>query len=299
VVFGVADTSLFVSIVPRERYLQANSLLNGSRAFSFVAGPSVTGVLVQVLTAPVALVVDALSFLGSAAFLQRISPQEAPSAEEGSGGVLVGLRWIYGSRIVRDELLATATINFFNFVFFALFVLYVTETLGVEPGVLGLVLGAGAVGGLVGSVVTTPLARRIGVGPAFVLGCVAFPAPLLLVPLAGGSDPVVLALLFLAEFGAGLGVMILDISGGSIMAAVIPHVLRSRVSGAYTFANYGVRVAGSLAGGFLGSAIGLRPTLWIATAGALLGVLFLLPGPLPRLRELPELDEPTRAVLPP
>jgi MFS family permease len=291
VVFGVADTSLFVSIVSRDRYLEANSLLNGSRAFSFVAGPSITGVLVQLLTAPAALVLDALSFLGSAAFLQRIAPREVPTDPEG-GSVLVGLRWILGSRIVRDSLLATATVNFFNFVFWALFVLYATRSLGVEPGTLGLVLGAGAVGGIVGSVVTAPLARRIGVGPAFVLGCVVFPAPLLLVPLAGGSDPVVLALLFLAEFGSGLGVMILDISAGSIFAAVIPHRLRSRVSGAYTFANYGVRVAGSLVGGLLGSAIGLRPTLWIATGGALLGVLFLLPGPLPRLRELPEPDEP-------
>jgi MFS family permease len=294
VVFGVADTSLFVSIVPRERYLPANSLLNGSRAFSFVAGPSVAGLLVQGLTAPVALVADALSFLGSAAFLARISPQEVQTDPE-SGSVLTGLRYIRGSAIVRSSLLATATINFFNFVFFALFVLYATRELGVSAGTLGLVLGAGAVGGLVGSVVTTPLARRIGVGSAFVVGCVVFPAPLLLVPLAGGSgsDAVVLALLFLAEFGSGLGVMILDISAGSIFAAVIPHRLRSRVSGAYTFANYGVRVLGSLAGGALGSWVGLRPTLWIATAGALAGVLWLLPGPVPRLRELPEPDEAT------
>jgi MFS family permease len=291
VLFGVADTSLFVSIVARERYVEANSLLNGSRAFSYVAGPSVAGGLVQVLTAPVALVVDAISFLGSAIFLGRIAPREVPSDPEG-GGVLVGLRWIAQSAVVRPSLLATATLNFFNFVFWALFVLYATRSLGVSPGTLGLVLGAGAVGGVVGSVVTTPLAQRIGIGPAFVVGCVVFPAPLLLVPLAGGSDPVVLALLFLAEFGSGLGVMILDISAGSIFAAVIPHRLRSRVSGAYTFANYGVRVVGSLAGGVLGSAIGLRPTLWIATAGALAGVLFLLPSPVPRLRTLPEPDEP-------
>jgi MFS family permease len=295
VLFGVADTSLFVSIVARERYVEANSLLNGSRAFSYVAGPSVAGGLVQVLTAPVALVVDAISFLGSAIFLGRIAPREVPSDPEG-GGVLVGLRWIAQSAVVRPSLLATATLNFFNFVFWALFVLYATRSLGVSPGTLGLVLGAGAVGGVVGSVVTTPLAQRIGIGPAFVVGCVVFPAPLLLVPLAGGSDPVVLALLFLAEFGSGLGVMILDISAGSIFAAVIPHRLRSRVSGAYTFANYGVRVVGSLAGGVLGSAIGLRPTLWIATAGALAGVLFLLPSPVPRLRTLPEPDEPAPII---
>jgi MFS family permease len=291
VLFGVADTSLFVSIVPRERYVEANSLLHGSRAFSFVGGPSVGGVLVQVLTAPVALVADAFSYLASAALLGRISPREVPSDPEG-GGVLDGLRYIASSPVMRTSLLATATVNFFNFVFWALFVLYATRALGVSPGTLGLVLGAGAVGGLVGSVVTTPLSRRIGIGPAFVVGCVVFPAPLLLVPLAGGSDPLVLALLFLAEFGSGLGVMILDISAGSIFAAVIPHRLRSRVSGAYTFANYGVRVVGSLAGGALGSAVGLRPTLWIATAGALAGVLWLLPGPVPRLRVLPEPDEP-------
>jgi MFS family permease len=290
VLFNVADTSLFVSIVARDRYVAANSLLNGSRAFSFVAGPGLSGVLVQVLTAPVTLLLDAFSFVASALLLGRISPREVPSDAEGSG-VLTGLRYIAGSAIMRSSLLATATINFFNFVFWALFVLYATRELGVSPGTLGLVLGAGAVGGLVGSAVTTPITRRIGIGPTFVLGCVVFPAPLLLVPLAGGSEAVVLALLFLAEFGSGIGVMMLDISAGSIKAALIPHRLRSRVSGAYTFANYGVRVAGSLLGGALGSTIGLRPTLWIATTGALVGVLFLIPSPVPRLRELPEPDE--------
>ena len=95
-------------------------------------------------------------------------------------------------------------------------------------------------------------------------------------------------MLFLAEFGSGLGVMLLDISGGTILAAVIPPELRSRVSGAYMFANYGIRVLGALAGGWLGSAIGLRPTLWIATAGALCGVFWLLPSPVLRVRTLPD-----------
>jgi MFS family permease len=130
--------------------------------------------------------------------------------------------------------------------------------------------------------------RLIGVGPTLVLGCVLFPVPILLVPLARGSETVVLGCLLLAEFGSGLGVMLLDISAGSIFAAVIPHRLRSRVSGAYTFVNYGIRVLGSLTGGLLGSWIGLRPALWIGAAGAILGVLFLLPSPVPRLRELPE-----------
>jgi MFS family permease len=173
-------------------------------------------------------------------------------------------------------------------VFWAVFVLYATRELDVGAGTLGLVLGAGAVGGLLGSVIASPIARRIGVGPTLVLGFVLFPAPLVLVPLADGSEAIVLGCLFLAEFGSGVGVMLLDISAGSIHAAVIPPRLRSRVSGAYTFVNYGIRVLGSLAGGLLGSTLGLRPALWIGVTGALLGVLFLLPSPVLRLRELPQ-----------
>ena len=290
VLFNVSDASLFQTIVPRDRFVEASSLLNGSRAFSFVAGPTAAGVLVHAITAPGALLVDALSFVSSGALLGRIRPVEPRPARERQG-VTVGLRWIADSPIVRPALLATATINFFNFVFWALFVLYATRTLGVAAGTLGLVLGCGAVGGLVGSVIATPVTRLIGVGPTLVLGCVLFPAPILLVPLARGPETVVLACLFLAEFGSGLGVMLLDISAGSLFAAVIPPRLRSRVSGAYTFVNYGIRVLGSLAGGLLGAWLGMRTALWIGAAGAMLGVFFLLPSPIPRLRDLPEAAE--------
>lgn len=287
VLFNVSDASLFQAIVARERFVEASSLVNGSRAFSFVAGPSVAGLLVHAVTAPGALLLDAFSFLASGAMLGRIRPDE-PRPDHEPGGVTTGLRWIAASPVVRSTLLATATINFFNFVFWALFVLYATRTLGVSSGTLGLVLGAGAVGGIVGSVIATPLTRRLGVGPTLVLGSVLFPVPLLLVPLAHGSEAVVLGYLFLAELGSGLGVMLLDINAGSLFAAVIPNRLRARVSGAYTFVNYGIRVLGSLAGGLLGTWIGLRPTLWIGAAGAILGVLLLLPSPVLRIRELPE-----------
>lgn len=285
--FNVSDASLFVSIVPRRRFVEGSSLLNGSRAFSYIAGPSVAGLLVRVVSAPVALVVDALTFLGSAALLRHIAPREAPPDREG-GGVRSAARFVIDSSTVRPILLATATINLFSFVFQALFVLYATRSLAVGAGTLGLVLGAGAVGGLAGSIVASPLSRRIGLGRCLILGCVVFPAPLLLVPLASGSERVILLLLFLAELGSSFGMMLLDISAGTLFAAVIPHELRSRVSGAYMFVNYGVRVLGALAGGWLGASVGLRPTLWIATAGALAGVLWLLPSPVPRIRSVPE-----------
>jgi len=292
VLFQVSYASLFVSIVPREEYVSANSLLAGSRAFSFVAGPSIGGVLVQVLKAPFALLVDAVSYLFSAFYLGSISPVEPPTEPAERGHVVAGIRFVLGNPTMRASLLATATINLFNFIFWALFILYAVRSLHVRAGTLGLVLGAGAVGGVIGSIVTTRLGRRIGIGPAFLFGCILFPVPLLLVPLAGGPKPLVLAMLLLAEFGSGLGVMILDISAASIFAALVPHRLRSRVSGAYTLVNYGVRPLGSLIGGFLGSSIGLRPTLWIAAAGAIAGFLWLLPSPVAQMRDLPESAEP-------
>jgi MFS family permease len=290
VLFFVSYSTLFVSLVPRERYLEANSLLNGSRAFSFVAGPSVAGVLVQVFSAAGAIVVDACSFLVSAFTLRSIHPVEPPTEVAERGHVKAGMRYLWHSKIVRASLLATATINFFNFVFWALFILYVTRTLGVTPGVLGLVLGAASVGGVLGSVLTGRISRRLGVGPAFAFGCVLFPAPLVLVPLAGGSNLSIYACLFGAEFLSGFGVMVLDITAASIKAALVPDRLRARVAGAYMVVNYGVRPLGSLLGGALGTWIGLRPTLWIASVGAIAGVLWLLPSPILGLRDLPEVE---------
>jgi MFS family permease len=291
VFFFVAYSSLFVALVERDDYVEGNSLLAGSRAFSFVAGPSVGGILVQLLKAPYALLVDSLSFLFSAAFLSSIDPVEPEIEVAEKGHVVAGVRFIVTSPVMRSSLLATATINLFNFVFHALFILYAVRSLGVRPATLGIVLGAGAIGGLIGSFVTSRLGHTLGIGPTYILGCILFPVPLVLVPLAGGPYWLILAMLFFAEFGAGLGVMILDISAASIFAALVPHRLRSRVSGAYMVVNNGIRPVGSLIGGFLGTAIGLQTTLWIGVVGAMTGFLFLLPSPIPKMRELPELAE--------
>jgi MFS family permease len=98
----------------------------------------------------------------------------------------------------------------------------------------------------------------------------------------------VLALLFVSEAVSGLGVMVLDISAGALMAALIPHAMRARVAGAFRTVNYGVRPVGALLGGALGTLLGVRPALWVATVGAVLGVLWLIGSPVVRLRTLPE-----------
>ena len=292
VLFDLSYPTLFVSLATRDRYIEGNSLVHGSRSFSFVAGPSLSGLLVAVFSAPIALLGDAVSFLVSALFLGRVPAEEPPIEHEDEPGlrarVSTGLRFIGGNAIFRPTLIAVATLNFFNYAFQALFVLYATRTLGVEPGTLGLVLGVAAVGGLLGAVTAGRIGRALGVGRAFLLGCVLFPLPLVLVPLAEGPEWLVIVMLFLAEFGSGFGVMILDINAGSMMFALTPDRLRSRATGAFNFVNWGIRPLGALAGGALGAWLGVRPTLWVATIGALAGALLLLPSPVPGLRELPE-----------
>ncbi|MEV8508015.1 MFS transporter [Actinoplanes sp. NPDC051475] len=290
VFYEVADGSLFASVVRRPDYIAANSLTNGARAMSFVAGPSVGGVLVQVFTAPFALVADVLSYLGSALLLTRIAPPEnVGSASEGDGlRIGSGLAFIARSAVLRQLLLGVTVINLFNYIYHALLILYVTTVLGISPGLLGALIGIASIGGLAGVAVTGPLTRRFGIGPVVVLGYVAFPLPLLLIPLADGPQPMVIGMLLAAEFLSSLGVMILDIAVGSLQTAATPVSRLSLVKGAQRTVNYGVRPIGALLGGVLGELIGVHGALWIGAVGALGGVFFVLFSPVPRMRELPD-----------
>ncbi len=284
VLFTVCNPALFVALVPEGEYLPGQSLVYGSRAFSYVGGPSLGGVLVQLLTAPFAVAASAASYLGSAFFLRRIHPAEPAPDPAGHGSLSAGARYIARNGLVRASLIAAAVINLFSFMVQTLFALYATRSLHIRPGELGLVLGAGAVGSVLGSLAARRVSARIGVGWAYVIGSFLFPAPLLLIPLAGGPHELVLATLFASEFGSGVGVMLLDISVGVMSAAVIPDQLRSRVTGAFQAVNYGTRPVGALLAGVLGTAIGVHLTLWIAAIGGTTAFLWLLPSPVPGFR---------------
>lgn len=287
VFFYVAYGGFFQTVVAREDYIEANALLNGSRGFSFLGGTSLGGALVQLLRGPYALALDAVSFLWSALFLRRIDAPDFPGAPRETGGIGTGLRWIRDNPVMRAELIGVATINFFNFVYWALFLLYASRYLHVTPATLGVVLGVAAAGTLVASALAGRVARAIGVGRAFLTGCFLFPAPLLLVPAARGPHWLVIAFLFTAEFVSGIGLMWLDIFAGVLQGGLIPHAVRSRVSGAFMVVNYGVRPLGTSIAGVLGTTIGVHDTIWVGTGGALLGLAFLLPSPIRRIHDVP------------
>jgi predicted MFS family arabinose efflux permease len=290
VLFDISWATLFPAVVPRRDLVDASSKLSLSRSLSFVVGPSLAGFLVQAVTAPVTLLLDAFSFIGSALFLGRIRTPE-PSPDRDGNGVLRslrdGMRFVLRDDLIRADLGCAATVNLFNFVFAAIFILYATRELGVAPGTLGIALGVGAIGGILGALVAPPLERAIGIGPSVVLGSVLFPAPLILVPIASGSELRLGVMLGTAEFFSAVGVMIFDVSAASMLFLRTPDRIRARTAGTFRFVNYGIRPIGALLGGALGTAIGLQTTLWIGVLGALLGVVWLVFSPIPRLREAP------------
>jgi MFS family permease len=290
VLFDISWATLFPAVVPRRDFVDANSKLSLSRSVSFVTGPAIAGFLVQALTAPVTLLVDAFSFLGSALFLGRIRTEEPPPERDGNGvlgSLRDGMRFVLRDDLIRADLGCAATVNLFNFVFHAIFILYATKQLGVAPGTLGIALGVGAVGGILGALVAPRLERAIGIGPSVVVGSVLFPAPLILVPIATGSELTLGLMLGAAEFFSAVGVMIFDVSAASMLFMRTPDRIRARTAGTFRFVNYGIRPIGALLGGALGTAIGLQATLWIGVLGALLGVVWLVFSPIPRLREAP------------
>ncbi|MFD6567845.1 MFS transporter [Micromonospora profundi] len=292
VLFAMARQAFFVALVPRSAYVDATSKLSMSRSLSFIAGPAVGGGLVQALTAPIAIVVDAVSFLGSALLIRRIPVTEAPPPPRRSSTLALvreGLVLVFRHPVLRAALGCTSTVNFFTFIAAALLVLYASRELDLSAGAIGIALGGGALGGLAGAALAPRVSRAIGLGRTAMIGVVLFPAPLALTALISGPTWAKVAMLAAIELVSSVGVMLMDVNLNALLTAVTPDDARGRRAGAYSAVNYGIRPLGALVGGVLGTTIGLRPTLVVAGLGGTLAVLWLLASP---IRHIMTIDEP-------
>jgi len=294
VFFDLSYSSFFTATVPREQVLAANGRLSTSRAVAYVAGPSLAGVLVQVLTAPLAIVADAVSFVASALFLRGARVDEPFHESRGVSALLrtkEGIRILMRHPLLRGSVGCASTVNFFTFMIAAVYVLYASSTLDLSAGMIGITLGVGAVGALLGALVAPRIGRRIGLGPTIVLGCLLFSGPLVVLPFAAGSTLEKAAILCAVELVSGFGVMLFDTNSNSMTALAVPQRLRARIAGASRVFNYGTRPFGALIGGVLAAAIGIRPMLLLAALGAVSSVIWLLASPIAGTRELAaELD---------
>jgi hypothetical protein len=289
VFFDVAYQSYLPSLVGRDRLVDGNAKLEAVSGVTALAGPTLAGFLIQLLRAPTAVLVDAVSFAGSALFVGRIrarepKPEPGPDAHLGRE-IVEGLRFVLGERILRAIAACTAIANFFGALGGAVFIVLLARDLRLSPFVIGLIYSVASVGGIVGALAARRLAVRLGEGPVIWMA-IAFSGPwTVFLPIARRDWTLVLAALGFAVWGA-CGV-IYNVNQLSFRQRLAPDRLLGRMNATMRFLVWGTLPIGALVGGALGQWLGVRETLWIAFVGGLLPVLPVYFSPLRTMRELP------------
>jgi MFS family permease len=310
VFFDVAYQSYLPSLVERDQIVEGNAKLEISRSTAYIAGPGVGGVLVQVVGAALAVIADAISFLGSALFLFAIRKREPPpvrqqTAEGKDVGlrteVAEGLRYVIGNKYLRPIAACTGTSNLFGTIGFSIFLLYMARDLGLEAGLIGLIFGLGNIGTLVGAFTASTVPKYLGVGRTIVGSALLFGPTALLMPLATRETAV--PLLVTSGLIAGFGNVLYNVNQVSLRQAITPERMQGRMNATMRFIVWGTIPIGGILGGILGTTLGLLPTLWISAIFSFIPGLFVLFSPVRNLKSIPEPesddeagDEPARNV---
>lgn len=291
VVFDVAYYSFVPCVVPQDKLVGANSRLQATTSLAQVGGPGLGGLLVQALTAPYALLADAISFVVSTFSLLWIRTEESkPEPDPEAGGSLArireGLSITYRNPFLRAFAGVAGFYNLFEQWILTLFILYAVRKLGMSAGSIGLVLSAGAVGALLGSVAASPAARRLGAGRSVLLAVVLECGVLLVVPFAPAHSLLTLPILAVAFALNGVGTASSSVMAITIRQLVTPERLLGRMNASYRFVSYGAIPLGALLGGTAGQVLGLRAGLIAGAVLLLSTVVWILLSPLPRLRTI-------------
>ncbi len=285
VTFRPTFSTHLADVVPAHAITTASSRLRASEATAMLAGPTLGGSLVQLLTAPVAVLADAVSFLVSAVLVGRVRAPErvgyvAPPRRRLAQEIGEGMAHLFRDRRLRAIAGAAANVNFFGMMIFALLVVYLTREHDFTPAMIAAVTVAGGLGSLAGAVLAPRVSGRIGRGRTIMAGSAVFSVGMIAFPAAHGPRWLVLAILCANEVLVGIGIMLFDVTTGAFYLTDVPDGLRGRVNSSMSTVTQGVKALGALAGGAIGSAYGVRPALWVAAVGATTTVLWTVVSPL-------------------
>jgi MFS family permease len=290
VFFDVSYQAYLPSLVDRENLQEGNSKLALSESIAGVAGPGLTGILVQAVTAPIAILCDAVSFLASAFsvwLIRKPEPRPERRAVPHIGReILEGLQASWRQPVLRTLVLRTATASLFLGFGGSLYILFALRELGLSAALLSAVIAVGGATALFGTMLAERLARRYGLGPTLIGAAAVAGVAGLLPPLARGPVPVCAAILGAAQL-CDVAWPVYNINELSLRQAIAPGRLLGRVNSAMHLVFRGVLPVGAFAGGLLAEAIGVRLALLVGASGFLLSTLLLLFSPVRRLRELP------------
>jgi MFS family permease len=288
--FDIANRSYLPTLIRREELVAGNSKLTASASVAEFGGFSLAGWLVQWLTGPIAVLVDAVSFLFSALFLGMIRAPEPPPVPHAERlgmkqEVMEGLRVVLRDRILFSLAVTTLILSLSGGMIGTVIAVFMVRTLGFKPGVLGMIWAVGGVTSLLGAMAAGPLARRLGIGPTLTLGLFFSSLGTLLTPLAHGATLFSGALLVGNQMITDPAHTIYEINQRSLRQSIAPDRVLGRVNASLEFVSLGAALVGSLAGGCLGGEIGLRPTLFAAVGGSFLAALWLFLSPVWRLKK--------------
>jgi MFS family permease len=295
VFFDVAYQSYLPSLVDRDQIIDGNSKLEISRSAAQVTGPGLAGALVQIFTAPYAVLVDALSFVASGLFLMRIrKPEEKPNVADSDGRkpsmrseLKEGLAFVLSNPNLRAQAGCTATSNFFSNVAFATFLVFAVRELGLSAAVIGAIFSLGAAGSLTAAFTARRISARFGIGPTSIVMAALFGPAFLLAAFAPTGNAAI-PFLLVAFLVFGFSVVVYNIAQVSYRQAICPPRLQGRMNSVMRFMVWGTIPIGTLLGGALATWVGLRETIVIGAVGGGLSFLWLLLSPQRHLHDLPE-----------
>ena len=296
VFFDVAYQSYLPAVVERDQLVDGNGKLEISRTIAQTAGPTLGGGLIGLVTAPLAILVDAASYVFSALFVLLIRrPEPAPDLHVDEHGrargslrqeVMQGLRYVLGNRYLRGIAACTGTTNFFTSMVFATYLVYAVRELGMTAAQIGLVLGLGNIGAIVGALSADRARRRLGLGPTLVWAIFLGTPGLLLIALAPRAFP--FPFLIASGLLFGWSVVVYNINQVSFRQAITPATMQGRMHATMRFIVWGTMPVGSILGGIIATAsndVGLA--IRIGAIGSLFAVIPLLVTPVRTLREIP------------
>ncbi|NJC73884.1 MFS transporter [Planosporangium thailandense] len=286
--FDVASLSVLPALVRPGRIAAANVRLEATRAIAETGGPALGGALVQAITAPVALVVDAVSYLLSALLLHGL-PALPPAAPAGAREPLVaqiraGIRFCLTHRYIRPLAMAAAWMNFWTQALLAVFITYAVRHLHLPAAAVGVVLGVANLGYLGGSLLTPWLNRRIGLGLTIALGVLLHGA-YFGAALAPRTHPLPWLIGGFLVAAAGQGIW--NVDAVSLRQTTTPAPMLARMNATNRFLIWGTMPLGAGAGGLLAAGIGLHATVAVAGAAIPFGTLAVLLSAVRPLRTMP------------
>ncbi|GAB3439799.1 MFS transporter [Actinophytocola sediminis] len=291
VLFDVSGTAYLPSLVERDQLLDGNAKLQATIVVTSSGGPAVAGLLVQYLVPPVVLLMSAVSSLFSLVCLRGIKRREdPPEPKERHALREIGesLRFIAHDRYLRFLTIRSGVNNLFFLARNTMLPLFVLQTLGLGTSALGLVLGVGAIGALIGSMLSKRLASRLGPGRVIAVGYGVASVVQLLLPLAMGPTWLALTIMMSMFFVGGMFMTIGNTNVATLQQMLIPRDQLGRVVAAMRTVTWGSMPVGALVGGVLGSLIGIRETLIVTAVGFCLSALWLVFSPIAKLTAMPE-----------